>query len=418
LEDWNSDILEKLLKIRDIEGESFDFKREVDDKLYNDICAMANSNGGYLVLGIDENKTLNGILLDFKKHGFKYGEEDKIKLSISNSFHNVEPLPQITIKLIVSNKKFYPIIKIEVEEYKKPFFIKEKGQCYIRVGNSSRPASRSVILNLMQRHLVSREEQRNHTNYLKPIIQQLSAITVIADREFRLRLNVPDNYTNYRMGILALFNRELEEKYPFRYVKLEDVRHMDWVLSHLRSNDYSAVYQNFGKVLELLQRYNKTVHTTYQYLEKGLTDLIDTYFSDFVIDEFQKTKLSKKSIDIHNILRFFFPQMKYFFQYNSPVNFKQMTVTKSDFDNFWYLEIIGHGLTMKANEEEQLEPGKLTELLNTMFRNNKVRAKFTKLVEKEKEIEKIIKQIKKDLELLIVDLEGGELIKGYCKLGY
>jgi len=63
---------------------------------------MANSNGGYLVLGVEENKTQNGILLDFKKHGFKDGEEVKIKLSISNTFHNVEPLPQIAVKLIVS----------------------------------------------------------------------------------------------------------------------------------------------------------------------------------------------------------------------------------------------------------------------------------------------------------------------------
>jgi hypothetical protein len=117
------------------------------------------------------------------------------------------------------------------------------------VGNSSRPASRSVILNLMQRHVVSRDDQRNHTNYLKPILQQLSAATVIADREFRLRLNVPDNYTNYRMGIFTLFDRNLEEKYPFQYVNIQDVRHMDWVLSHLRSNDYSAIYQSFDKVL-------------------------------------------------------------------------------------------------------------------------------------------------------------------------
>jgi hypothetical protein len=46
---------------------------------------MANSSGGYLVLGIAENKTLEGHLLGFEKRGFSEGQEDKINSSISNS---------------------------------------------------------------------------------------------------------------------------------------------------------------------------------------------------------------------------------------------------------------------------------------------------------------------------------------------
>jgi hypothetical protein len=44
LDDWNLQVLENLIKIKDIEGESFDFKREIDSKhkLNEDICAMAN----------------------------------------------------------------------------------------------------------------------------------------------------------------------------------------------------------------------------------------------------------------------------------------------------------------------------------------------------------------------------------------
>lgn len=243
LDDWNIELLEKLLLIKNIESESFDFKREVDEKMYNDVCAMANSAGGYLVLGVDEDKIKDNVLLRFKKHGFAEGAQDKVNLCIANSFHKVEPLPRFAIKHITDNKKFYPIIKIELEENNKPFFIKDSGQCYNRVGNSSRPASRSVILNLMQRHVVSRDERRSHTNYLKPIFEQLSALTIEEDIEFRLRLRVPDNYQNYRMSIFTVFNRDLEQKYPYRYVNLDDVTHMHWVLSHLRSDDYSMIWK-------------------------------------------------------------------------------------------------------------------------------------------------------------------------------
>ena len=53
LEDWKLEVLNELIKYPDIESETLDFKKEPSE-LQNHICAMANTNGGFLILGINE----------------------------------------------------------------------------------------------------------------------------------------------------------------------------------------------------------------------------------------------------------------------------------------------------------------------------------------------------------------------------
>ena len=57
LESWKFHHLKKLSYLRDIESERFDFKGSSFRDLDVDICAMANTLGGYLVLGVEENKS-------------------------------------------------------------------------------------------------------------------------------------------------------------------------------------------------------------------------------------------------------------------------------------------------------------------------------------------------------------------------
>jgi predicted HTH transcriptional regulator len=61
LEDWNIEIINGLMSVKGIESEQFDFKKDIhttdkSDKFSNHICAMANSSGGYIVVGIEEKK--------------------------------------------------------------------------------------------------------------------------------------------------------------------------------------------------------------------------------------------------------------------------------------------------------------------------------------------------------------------------
>ena len=83
----------------------------------------------------------------------------------------------------------------------------------------------------------------------------------------------------------------------------------------------------------------------------------------------------------------------------------------------WYVAGEDTGSLMKAPKEDELDSDRLTEILNMVYKNDNLLRKFDKL-KMEKEMEQIIKQMRKGLESLVIDLEGGELIKGYCKLGY
>lgn len=147
-QDWNINTINELIQYKDAESEKLDFKSEINE-LANHICAMANTSGGFLVLGIREIKSQDGkSIIRFEKAGFRDGEQDGIKTQIGNSCYNIEPNPSIKIENIQDGKAFYPIIKIENEISKKPFFMKGKSQCFVRIDNSTRPASRTTIMNL------------------------------------------------------------------------------------------------------------------------------------------------------------------------------------------------------------------------------------------------------------------------------
>ncbi len=112
LEEWHLEILNKLIELRDIESETFDFKGTDLKELYKHICAIANTRGGFLVLGIDENKSNSQSLLDFKKAGFDKGKEDFVNREIRNNIVNIEPTPKVTTKNISEGNKFYVVLEI------------------------------------------------------------------------------------------------------------------------------------------------------------------------------------------------------------------------------------------------------------------------------------------------------------------
>ncbi len=156
LEDWNIQVIDDLLPILSIESETFDFKghdfSKRSDELYCDLCAMANTSGGYIVLGVDEVKASDGKIIRFIKRGFERGEEEKINQTIANNMYSVDPTPNIGQPWMVyeeDKKYFYPVIRVNSVDRWKPYFTKTRCQCYVRVGNTSKPAGRTIVLNLL-----------------------------------------------------------------------------------------------------------------------------------------------------------------------------------------------------------------------------------------------------------------------------
>ncbi|MEO9319674.1 MAG: ATP-binding protein [Nitrososphaera sp.] len=152
---WTLQKIEALLHIQDIENETFDFKgqgpwggNKVPPDLENDFCAFANSEGGTIVLGIDENKSQVHGKTPFYKNGFDIEMADKIGQAIASKAYNVDPTPTFELKRIDDGKKFYMAIKIDTEDFNKPYQVRGSCVYYIRLGSSSKPAIRSIVTNL------------------------------------------------------------------------------------------------------------------------------------------------------------------------------------------------------------------------------------------------------------------------------
>ena len=161
LNNWDLKTINQIIQYRDIESETLEFKEEIND-LPRHICALANSSGGFLVFGIASKKdSLTKKILGYKKIGFDKGKEDEIGLEIGNNVFLISPIPSYKIKHISDDSVFYSILKIKNEIFKKPFFVKNKGQCHVRIDNSSRPAPRSTIMNLFGASIEHRKNIEN-----------------------------------------------------------------------------------------------------------------------------------------------------------------------------------------------------------------------------------------------------------------
>ena len=148
--------LNLLLDVPGIESDIFDFKgpgkqkRNVVPSLSRHVCAMANTNGGTIVLGIDPVKVpRDGTkILKYEKNGYDVGTEDKVGLDISHQFNNVDPVLAYASKILIEGSKYYIVIEVRPEEIRKPYFVRDSCVCYVRIGSSSEPASRSTVINL------------------------------------------------------------------------------------------------------------------------------------------------------------------------------------------------------------------------------------------------------------------------------
>jgi predicted HTH transcriptional regulator len=169
--DWDIDVLNKLIKLKDIESDTFDFKSDYK-KLSLYLCAFANNSFGQMVLGIKEFKK-GQVLYGFKKEGFPENDLNSIQGEINNAMVNVDPAPRVTISTLNGNRLVYPIIKIEGENSKKPYFQKGTGICFVRIGSSSVPASRTTILNLfsdIMRKIENVEKLKASAEFLNEMI--------------------------------------------------------------------------------------------------------------------------------------------------------------------------------------------------------------------------------------------------------
>ena len=122
------------------ESDVLEFKREVNNSIVKEVVAFANTKGGTIVVGYDDNGELVGL----------NNAKEELE-NISNKLHdsiesNIDFL--VNLKLKTENGKEIIIIEV-LQGTNKPYYIKSKGMVpegvYIRFGNTSRPSTSDMI---------------------------------------------------------------------------------------------------------------------------------------------------------------------------------------------------------------------------------------------------------------------------------
>lgn len=116
-------------------------KRLIGYVIVKTISAFMNSAGGFLVIGVDDNKKILGLANDFST--LKKSTKDAFELHFTNIVNNYlgkENRPYANIRF--ENLDGLNIAIVEVTRCSHPVFIKSKGkedEFYVRMGNSSHP---------------------------------------------------------------------------------------------------------------------------------------------------------------------------------------------------------------------------------------------------------------------------------------
>lgn len=169
------------------EGQYLEFKKKANhpEKIIKELVAFANTGGGLLVLGVDDDGTMSGTR---NIDGEAYVLEDAIQKW-------VRPRPAYEVEIIKLNeKKGLALFHIE-EGKRKPYFVKleadvGKGKAYVRSGEESLQASREMR-EIIRRRLKPHNIQFEFGEKEKVLMEYLEETGKITIPEFRqvARLN-------------------------------------------------------------------------------------------------------------------------------------------------------------------------------------------------------------------------------------
>lgn len=129
--------LQKLVRMG--EGPHLEFKRKAayPDKIVRELIAFANTGGGTLLLGVDDNGSIPGV---------KYPEEEMVAVRHSLLGHCRPVLSIIDSVIPISEKRFVVRIDVTPSERRPHYFAVNPGhrETYVRVNDMTVKASREV----------------------------------------------------------------------------------------------------------------------------------------------------------------------------------------------------------------------------------------------------------------------------------
>ncbi|MGB9612662.1 MAG: RNA-binding domain-containing protein [Candidatus Margulisiibacteriota bacterium] len=169
------------------EGQSVEFEKVIpsEDDIARELVAFSNADGGKIVYGIDDkNKHLIGVEID---HNF----EDWIK-DIGKNHCNPPITP--TIEIIEKGDKKIVILTVP-EGLDKPYRSDEI--CYIRDGNTSRPAKENE-----EKELINPWSGKGLNKRQIRALQMMTEHGSITNREYREAFNVSHKTAHLELTML------------------------------------------------------------------------------------------------------------------------------------------------------------------------------------------------------------------------
>ncbi len=137
---YNLQFVQKL--VRQGEGQTLEFKRKANfpEKIIREMVAFANTDGGYLLMGVDDNGSIPGL---------KYAEEEKYILEKSIDILCKPKIKYSLHHIALYNGRSVLVYRI-YKSSKRPHYALEKpaqkwGKAYIRKNDKSLQASRETI---------------------------------------------------------------------------------------------------------------------------------------------------------------------------------------------------------------------------------------------------------------------------------
>lgn len=246
IKEWNEHTIDMLPTAPGAESETLEYKREISrNSLPKAICAMANTSGGFIVIGIEELKNSDEEVINYVKKGIN-GNPDELVRIINDFNSNIDPWPEIKVRDIKYKDDIYIVIQIIEQISSKPFFLKSENRCYVRISNSSRPATRHIIGNLFA-----------GTEYKKNISLLKSSIILLKNQL---------KETMYYINAISIKDLSFPAPVDLSIIKMSAVNNQEFLIENELFGEYYdnglshgivTVIQTIEKLNVYLKQYNR-----------------------------------------------------------------------------------------------------------------------------------------------------------------
>lgn len=184
------------------EGQRIEFKKKVNfpEKIVKEVVAFANTHGGKLLLGVDDDGTISGTR---NIEGEVFLLEDTIKKLVS------PPLDYGVDLIKINTKKGVAIFDIP-EGTEKPYGVKEHvnadhGTAFVRSGDESIKASKEMR-QILRRRNNERDERFNYGEKEKVLMQMIDERQFVTLEEFADKAEIPRFMASKTLVKLVLAN--------------------------------------------------------------------------------------------------------------------------------------------------------------------------------------------------------------------